>query len=158
MARTTKTGASGTKATGAPAPRGAAGSASKSTRPAATKATAASASKANATTAPATKSRTKAAPVPAKPEVVTLKHLAGALSESRDMPKREAEAFVAELIGNVVAHIKDGAKVRIAGLGIFEVKNRPARMARNPATGAQVHVEASRKVAFRPAKDLKDSV
>ena len=87
-----------------------------------------------------------------------MKQMAGTLSESRNMPKREAEGFVAELIETVVAHIKDGAKVRIAGLGVLEVKNRPARMARNPATGEQVHVEASRKIAFRPAKDLKEAI
>ncbi len=90
--------------------------------------------------------------------MITLEHLAAALSESRDVPKRDAEAFATALIGTVVTHIKDGAKVRIARLGILELKDRPARMGRNPATGEQVHIEASRKVAIRPAKDLKDSI
>lgn len=107
------------------------------------------------------KGRTKTPPAPIKPvkaPVVTMKQLAATLAESRDMPKRDAEAFVAELISVLVGHIKDGAKVRIAGLGVLEVKDRPARMARNPATGEQVHVEASRKVAFRAAKDLKEAI
>ena len=54
--------------------------------------------------------------------------------------------------------MKAGARVRIAGLGVLEVKDRPARMARNPATGASVQVAASRKVLFRVAKNLKESI
>ena len=62
------------------------------------------------------------------------------------------------MFGRLVAHLKAGERVRIGGLGIIEVKNRPARMARNPATGEAIHVEASRKVAFRAAKELKDAI
>jgi DNA-binding protein HU-beta len=43
----------------------------------------------------------------------------------------------------------------MSGLGIIEVKDRPARMGRNPATGAAVQIAASKKVAFRAAKELK---
>jgi DNA-binding protein HU-beta len=45
-----------------------------------------------------------------------------------------------------------------SGLGILQVRDRPARIARNPATGEPVAVAASRKIAFRLAKDLKDVV
>ena len=74
------------------------------------------------------------------------------------MPKRDAEAFAAELVGDLVAQIKTGAKVRIAGLGVLEIRNRPARTARNPATGEPVQVAASRKLVFRAAKELKEAV
>ena len=103
---------------------------------------------------PATTKGKIAAPAP-KPATVTLKHLALGLSESRGIPKRDAEGFVADLIGDLVGRVKAGAKVRIAGLGVIEIKDRPARMARNPATGEPVQVAASRKVAFRAAKELK---
>ena len=95
---------------------------------------------------------------PAAPATVTLKHLAAGLAEQHDMQKREAETIVADVFGRVIDHLKAGERVRIGGLGIMEVKNRPARMGRNPATGEAVQIKASRKVAFRAAKDLKDAI
>ena len=95
---------------------------------------------------------------PAAPATVTLKHLAAGLAEQHDMQKREAEAIVADVFGRVIDHLKAGERVRIGGLGIIEVKDRPARMGRNPATGEAVQIKASRKVAFRASKDLKDAI
>ena len=95
---------------------------------------------------------------PAAPVTVTLKHLAAGLAERHDMQKREAEIIVADVFGKVVDHLKAGERVRIGGLGIIEVKDRPARMGRNPATGEAVQIKASRKVAFRASKDLKDAI
>ena len=158
MARAIKTAGSSAKAMAAPVRRGS-GSAPKPGRGTRTKAAVASVPPPSAKSVPVPKSRGKAAPAqPAKPVVITMKQLAGTLSESRNVPRREAAGLVAALVETVVAHVKDGAKVRIAGLGVLEVKDRPARMARNPATGEQVHVAASRKVAFRPAKNLKESI
>jgi DNA-binding protein HU-beta len=48
--------------------------------------------------------------------------------------------------------------VKIAGLGIFQVRKRAARMGRNPATGEAIQIKASKKVAFRAAKDLKMAI
>jgi DNA-binding protein HU-beta len=58
----------------------------------------------------------------------------------------------------VIDHIKAGDRVRRAGLGIIEIKHRAARMGRNPATGEAIKIKASRKVAFRAAKDLKEAI
>jgi DNA-binding protein HU-beta len=58
----------------------------------------------------------------------------------------------------VTGILKNGDRVRMSGLGIIEVKDRPARMGRNPATGAAVQIAASKKVAFRAAKELKAAV
>ena len=55
-------------------------------------------------------------------------------------------------------HLVKGSKVRIVGLGIFQVKRRQARMGRNPRTGEPVRIKASKKVTFRPAKELKEAV
>jgi DNA-binding protein HU-beta len=74
------------------------------------------------------------------------------------MPKRQAEALVGEFVTSLTEHLKAGAKIRINGLGILEVKSRPARMGRNPATGEQIQIAASKKIAFRPAKELKEAV
>lgn len=106
----------------------------------------------------ATPAKTKAASPPPQPVTVTLKHLAAGLSERRGLPKRDAEALAADLVDDLVAQIKTGAKVRIAGLGVLEIKNRPAWTARNPATGEPVEVAASRKLVFRAAKELKEAV
>ena len=81
---------------------------------------------------------------------VTLKHLAAGLAEKHDLPKKQAD-----MVGLVLDHLKAGERVRIGGLGLIEVKDRPARMGRNPATGEAIQIAASRKVAFRAAKELK---
>ena len=51
-----------------------------------------------------------------------------------------------------------GERIRIAGLGILQVRKRPARMGRNPGTGEAIKIKASKKVAFRSAKELKLAV
>lgn len=72
--------------------------------------------------------------------------------------KVQAEEVIDGIIGAITDTLKKGGEVSIAGLGIFSVKNRAARMARNPKTGAQVSVPATRVPKFRAAKALKDAV
>lgn len=102
----------------------------------------------------------KAAPAGAKklPSVLTLKHLAADLATSHDMPKKQMEGVLNDFVGLIGKNLKKGAKLRISGLGIMQVRHRPARMGRNPATGEQIKIKASKKIAFRPAKDLKESI
>lgn len=107
----------------------------------------------------AKKPAAKTAPVKkAAPEVLTLKHLAAELSEAHEMPKKQAEAVVSDFIDRMGGHLKKGKKLRISGLGILQVRKSPARNGRNPATGEAIKIKASKKVAFRPSKDLKDRV
>ncbi len=89
---------------------------------------------------------------------VTLKQVAAQLAEAHSMPKNQAEALASSLVGVLVKHLKAGDRLRIGGLGILEVKNRPARTGRNPATGAPIQIAASKKIAFRPAKELKEAI
>ena len=89
---------------------------------------------------------------------VTLKHLAAALAKEHQMTKRAGEAYLGDLVGIITKHLKKRERVRIAGLGILQVRNRAARMGRNPATGEAIQIKASKKVAFRAAKDLKMAV
>ena len=89
---------------------------------------------------------------------VTLKHLAAALAEQHEIAKKQSEAILADMIGLVVKHLKKGERIRIAGFGILQVRKRPARMGRNPATGEQIKIKASKKVAFRASKDLKEAI
>ncbi len=98
------------------------------------------------------------APKPAAAVTVTLKHLAAGLVERNEMGKKEADALVVGVFAQVVDHLKAGERVRIGGLGIIEVKDRPARMGRNPATGEAIEIKASKKIAFRAAKELKEAI
>lgn len=72
--------------------------------------------------------------------------------------KVQAEQVVDTVIDSIVKSLKKGEEVSIAGLGIFSVKDRAARMARNPRTGEQVKVAATKVPKFRAAKALKDAV
>ncbi len=89
---------------------------------------------------------------------VTLKQLAAVLAEEHQLTKRAGEAILGDLVSTITKHLKKGERVRIAGLGILQVKKRAARMGRNPATGETIKIKASKKVAFRVAKDLKMAV
>lgn len=132
----------------------------KSSKPATTaKVPVKAAAKAPAKTAvkAAAKPAAKAAK-PGKGDTVTLRHLGNAISEAHNMPKKQANEILAEAIGMITTHLKKGARIRIGGLGILQVKKRPARMGRNPATGEQIKIKASKKVAFRAAKELKEAV
>jgi DNA-binding protein HU-beta len=72
--------------------------------------------------------------------------------------KVQAEQAVETLIDAIIATLKKGEEVSIAGLGIFSVKKRAAREARNPRTGETVKVPAMNVPKFRAAKALKDAV
>lgn len=72
--------------------------------------------------------------------------------------KVQSEEVVDTILGSIIKTLKNGDEVSIAGLGIFSVKPRAARMARNPKTGEQVKVPATKVPKFRAAKALKDAV
>jgi DNA-binding protein HU-beta len=89
---------------------------------------------------------------------VSLKQLAAGLAESQDLPKRQVEAMLDAFVQSFTGHLQQGTKIRIPGLGIFQVSSRAARMGRNPATGEPIQIKASKKIAFRPAKELKEAI
>ena len=89
---------------------------------------------------------------------ITLKQLAATLAEEHHLTKRAGEGLLGDLVGLITKHLKKGERVRIAGLGILQVRKRAARMGRNPATGEAIKIKASKKVGFRPSKELKLAV
>jgi DNA-binding protein HU-beta len=93
-----------------------------------------------------------------KAETVTLRHLAMALAESHGIKKTQANAMLVDMVEVIAKHLKKGKRIRLNGLGILQVRKRPARMGRNPATGEAIKIKASKKVAFRAAKELKAAV
>ncbi len=103
---------------------------------------------------PAAKKAAAAKPAPK----ITLKHLAAALAEEHQLTKRQGVELLTGLVTMITKHLKKGEKIRIAGFGMLQVRKRPARMGRNPATGEAIKIKASKKVAFRPAKELKMAV
>ena len=103
--------------------------------------------------------KTTAAPKAAATQnKVTLKHLAASLAEEHQMTKKQGEQMLNDLVALITKHLKKGERIRIAGFGILQVRKRAARMGRNPATGEAIKIKASKKVAFRPAKELKEAV
>jgi DNA-binding protein HU-beta len=101
----------------------------------------------------------KSASAKAAPQVtVTLKQFAAELAESHDLAKKVAEAVLGDFVALTSQHLAKGDKIRLTGLGILQVRARPARTARNPATGESIEVAPSRKIAFRPSKELKEAV
>jgi DNA-binding protein HU-beta len=95
---------------------------------------------------------------PAKAELVTLRQLAEPIGEAHGLSHKQANELLSGAVASIRRHLKKGARIRIAGLGSFEVRKRAARMGRNPATGAAIKIKASKKVAFRAAKDLSESI
>ncbi len=92
------------------------------------------------------------------PETVTLKQIAADLAEKNEMTKKDANSLMDQLVEHIVKNLKKGKRIRMAGLGILQVRKRAARMGRNPATGEQIKIPAKKKIAFRPAKELKEAV
>ena len=89
---------------------------------------------------------------------ITLNHLAATLAEEHELTKRAGRELLDNLVSLITKHLKKGEQIRIAGLGILQVKKRGARMGRNPATGEAIQIKASKKVAFRASKELKEAI
>ena len=94
----------------------------------------------------------------ATPPTVTLKQIAAELADKQGVSKKDATAILEGLVSSCAKNLKKGNRIRIPGLGILQVKQTKARMGRNPATGEAIKIPAKKKVAFRVAKDLKESV
>ena len=89
---------------------------------------------------------------------VTLKHIAADMADKFDMPKKQMNQVMEDLVAHLVKNLKKGNRVRVAGFGILQVRKRAARMGRNPATGEAIHIPAKKKIAFRASKELKEAV
>lgn len=98
------------------------------------------------------------APAAAAMRTVTLKQLAASLAEQHELPRKQAEAMMGDMVELVAKHLGKGGRIRLAGLGVLQVRKRAARMGRNPATGEPIQIKASKKVAFRASKELKEAI
>jgi DNA-binding protein HU-beta len=89
---------------------------------------------------------------------VNRSQLLNELAERNDMTRREADALLTSLTDLITATVSTGEDVAISGFAKFRRIDRPARMARNPATGEQVRVAAKRVARITPLKAFKDAV
>ena len=84
--------------------------------------------------------------------------LVAAIAEKTGLTKKDSEAAVNAFIGTVTEQLKKGEKVQLIGFGTVEVSERAARTGRNPQTGAEMTIAASKAPKFKAGKALKDSL
>lgn len=84
--------------------------------------------------------------------------LIAALAAKAEFSKKDAEKALNAFISVVTEALDKDEKVQIVGFGSFEVKDRPARTARNPRTGEEIKIAASKAPTFKAGKALKDAV
>ena len=81
-----------------------------------------------------------------------------ALAQKAELSKKDAEKALSAFVEGVTEQLKAGEKVQLVGFGTFEAKERPARVARNPRTGEEITIAASKAASFKVGKALKDSI
>ena len=84
--------------------------------------------------------------------------LAEKVAAEHDMGKAEARRVVETVLTTIADTAGKGEEVALGGFGKFKVNERAARQGRNPATGASIEIAASRKLAFTPAKQIRDAM
>ena len=95
---------------------------------------------------------------PPVPKSINTRHLAYELAEQHQLANTQAVSILERVIDLITTHLTRGERVKIVGLGILQVRNCAARVGRNPRTGEQIQIKASKKVAFRASKELKEAV
>lgn len=80
------------------------------------------------------------------------------MAETSGISKRQATDALAAFMDNVTNSLKDGNKVSFAGFGTFATSDRKARTGRNPQTGAEIKIPATRVPVFKAGKNLKEAV
>ena len=91
-------------------------------------------------------------------DTVNKGHLVDKVAESTGLSKKDVKAVVDGVFEHVTEHLKRGDKVQVTGFGAFEVRERAARQGVNPSTGEKIDIAASKSPAFKPSKNLKESV
>ena len=84
--------------------------------------------------------------------------LIDAVASSADLSKASATEAVDAVVDTITESLRSGDSVTLVGFGTFEVRDRAARMGRNPQTGAEIQIKASKAPAFKAGKALKDAV
>ena len=80
------------------------------------------------------------------------------VAEKAGLTKKDAEKALGAVIESIEEALVEGDKLQLIGFGTFEVKDRAARTGRNPQTGKEIKIAASRNPVFKAGKALKDAV
>ncbi|CAM4286978.1 DNA-binding protein HU 1 [Paenibacillus macerans] len=80
------------------------------------------------------------------------------VAESTELSKKDATKAVDAVFEAISTALQNGDKVQLVGFGNFEVRERSARKGRNPQTGEEIEIPASKIPAFKPGKALKDGI
>ena len=89
---------------------------------------------------------------------MTKVELVSAMAEKANISKKDADAALKAFTEVVAEELKKGEKIQLVGFGTFEVSERAARTGRNPQTGAEMKIAASKAPKFKAGKALKDSI
>ena len=84
--------------------------------------------------------------------------LIAVVAQKAGLTKKDAERVVCATFDTITESLVKGEKVQLSGFGIFEVKEREARVGRNPRTKESIEIPATKLPAFKASKTLKDSV
>ena len=84
--------------------------------------------------------------------------LVAVVAEKSGLTKKDAERVVSATFDAITGSLQKGDKVQISGFGVFEIKEREARVGRNPRTKEEIQIPATRQPAFKASKTLKDAV
>lgn len=84
--------------------------------------------------------------------------LINSVAEATQLSKKDATKAVDSVFESITDSLKQGNKVQLIGFGNFEVRERSARKGRNPQTGEEIEIAASKVPAFKPGKALKEAV
>ncbi len=80
------------------------------------------------------------------------------VAEKTGLSKKDTESIINAAVDTIATPMAQGDKGQLSGCGIFEVKDRQARVGRNPKTKEAIEIPASRQPVFKPSKALKDIV
>ena len=84
--------------------------------------------------------------------------LIASVAQKTELTKKDAEKAVKAVFDTVAEELAAGGKVQVIGFGTFEVRERAARKGRNPQTGKEIKIKASKVPAFKAGKALKEAV
>lgn len=84
--------------------------------------------------------------------------LVASVAEKTDITKKEAERIISEVFASMEGALARGEKVQLVGFGTFEIKERAARVGRNPRTGEQIEIAATKVPVFKAGKALREAV
>jgi DNA-binding protein HU-beta len=90
--------------------------------------------------------------------MTTATEIADKIAGEHSLTKAQAKTIVDSVFKQITEAAKSGAETNIPAFGKFKVKATPAREGRNPATGGTIKIAASKKLAFAPAKAVKDAL